>query len=83
MPGISGFIDYKDDGTPYMGLMIEDGITRVSVYLGNKQTARAFAKGFSAQIIEMANDLVKTEDKIVLAKGLPDAAFRRKQDKES
>lgn len=80
MPGISGFIDYNEQtGEPYMGIVIEDTISRVSIFISNRENAPALVKALTASLTEMSTEIRKMPNKLVVAEGVPNGAFRNKK----
>jgi hypothetical protein len=81
MSGISGFVDYDDQGRPFMGLIIEDQVTRTQIYLSHRANATECARELASQIQKMANELKSMADKpkLIEANGvIPDAFGKRK-----
>lgn len=76
MPGITGFIEHMPDGKPFMGLIIEENTIQVKFFLATKAMAPEVVRNLSSQLQQLANELRKTPDKLIIA-GANDAAFRK------
>lgn len=70
MLGLSGYIEYDQEGRPYIGLLLtaDEGIS-VSYYLAHKGQARVRIAAMMEQFERLVTELEATPDKLIAVKG--------------
>lgn len=76
MQSISGFIDYDNNGKPFMGIIVEDGGIMLHIFLARKDDAQMRAQRIANELHKLAKDLISTPDKLVEVHGDINAIVR-------